>query len=89
MNATTIGLDIAKTCFQVHGVDAQGKTALQKPLRRTQVLGYFANMSPCLIGIEACASAHHWARELPNGRARSNPCALRARYGGRVQVVHS
>jgi transposase len=57
-------LDIAKSCFQVHGVDEHGKTALQKRLRRTQVLGYFANLPPCLIGIEACATAHHWAREL-------------------------
>lgn len=64
MNPTTIGLDIAKSCFQVHGVDEHGKTALQKRLRRTQVLGYFANLPRCLIGIEACGSAHHWAREL-------------------------
>jgi transposase len=64
MNPTTIGLDIAKSCFQVHGVDEHGKTALQKRLRRTQVLGYFANLPTCLIGIEACGSAHHWAREL-------------------------
>lgn len=64
MNPTTIGLDIAKSCFQVHGVDEYGKTAVQKRLRRTQVLGYFANLPTCLIGIEACGSAHHWAREL-------------------------
>jgi transposase len=64
MNPTTIGLDIAKSCFQVHGVDVHGKTALQKRLRRTQVLGYFANLPTCLIGIEACGSAHYWAREL-------------------------
>ena len=64
MNPTTIGLDIAKSCFQVHGVDEHGKTAVQKRLRRTQVLDYFANLPPCLIGIEACATAHHWAREL-------------------------
>jgi transposase len=64
MNPTTIGLDIAKSCFQVHGVDVHGKPALQKRLRRTQVLGYFANLPTCLIGIEACGSAHHWAREL-------------------------
>ena len=64
MNPTTIGLDIAKSCFQVHGVDEHGKPALQKRLRRTQVLGYFANLPACLIGIEACGSAHHWAREL-------------------------
>jgi transposase len=64
MNPTTIGLDIAKSCFQAHGVDEHGNTALQKRLHRAQVLGYFANLPPCLIGIEACATAHHWAREL-------------------------
>jgi transposase len=64
MNPTTIGLDIAKSCFQVHGVDVHGKTVLQKRLRRTQVLGYFANLPTCRIGIEACGAAHHWAREL-------------------------
>ena len=64
MNTTTIGLDIAKNCFQVHGVDAHGKTTLQRQLRRAQVLTFFANLPACLIGIEACGSAHHWARKL-------------------------
>jgi len=64
MNITTIGLDLAKTVFQVHGVDANGKVALRKQLKRPQVLAFFANLRPCLIGLEACAGAHYWAREL-------------------------
>ena len=64
MNVTTIGLDIAKNVFQVHGVDKAGKVALRKQLKRTQVLVFFANLPPCLIGLEACAGAHYWAREL-------------------------
>src|SRR6202451_1966838 len=64
MNTTTVGLDIAKSYFQVHGADAHGKTTLQRQLRRAQVLTFFANLTPCLIGIEACESAHYWARKL-------------------------
>lgn len=64
MNITTIGLDIAKNVFQVHGVDANGKVALRKRFKRVQVLAFFANLSPCLIGLEACGGAHYWAREL-------------------------
>ena len=61
---STIGLDIAKKVFQVHGVDAEGQVIIRRQLRRRQVLPFFAKLSPCLIGIEACATAHHWAREL-------------------------
>ena len=64
MNITTIGLDIAKNVFQLHGVDANGKVALRKQLKRVQVLAFFANLPPCLIGLEACGGAHYWAREL-------------------------
>jgi len=64
MKITTIGLDLAKNVFQVHGVNDYGKTVLRKQLKRDQVAEFFANLSPCLIGIEACASAHHWARKL-------------------------
>lgn len=60
----TIGLDLAKTVFQVHGADGEGRAVLRKRLRRGQVLGFFASLPPCLVGLEACASAHHWAREL-------------------------
>ncbi len=64
MKATTIGFDLAKNEFQVHGVDAAGKAVVHKKLRRAQVLPFFARLSPCTIGVEACGSAHHWAREL-------------------------
>lgn len=64
MQITTAGIDLAKTLMQVHGVDERGKAVLRKQFRRSQVLPFFANHSPCLIGMEACASAHHWAREL-------------------------
>jgi transposase len=61
---TIIGLDIAKSSFQVHGVAASGRPTLRKKLRRGQVLEFFANLPPCVIGMEACGGAHHWAREL-------------------------
>ena len=64
MQATTIGLDIAKNVFQVHGIDAAEKVVVRKQLRRSQVLTSFKALSPCLIGMEACATAHYWAREL-------------------------
>jgi len=64
MGITTIGLDLAKNVFQVHGVNERGKAVLRKQLKRDQVAPFFANLPPCLIGIEACASAHHWARKL-------------------------
>lgn len=64
MNITTIGLDIAKNVFQVHGVDANGNTVLRKQLKRNDVLAFFANLLPCLIGLEACGGSHYWAREL-------------------------
>jgi transposase len=64
MNITTIGLDIAKNVFQVHGVDPYGRVVVRKKLRRAEVLSFFANLPICLIGLEACAGAHYWAREL-------------------------
>src|SRR6195256_3292911 len=64
MQITTIGLDIAKNVFQVHGIDANEKVVVRKQLRRGQVLKFFAALAPCLIGMEACATAHYWAREL-------------------------
>jgi transposase len=64
MHITTIGLDIAKHVFQVHGIDATEKVVVRKQLRRGQVMKFFAAMPPCLVGMEACATAHHWAREL-------------------------
>ena len=62
MNVTTCGIDPAKNLFQVHGVDRQGKSVVKKQLRRDQVTEFFANMPPCLIGMEACSGAHYWAR---------------------------
>ncbi len=64
MQITTIGLDIAKNVFQVHGISAGEKVVIRKQLRRSQVLAFFEALSPCLIGMEACATAHYWAREL-------------------------
>jgi transposase len=64
MQITTIGLDIAKNVFQVHGIDAAEKVVVRKQLRRGQVLAFFKALPPCLIGMEACATAHYWAREL-------------------------
>jgi transposase len=61
---TTIGLDIAKSVFQVHGVDAAGQVIIRRQLKRRYVLAFFQKLPPCLIGIEACASSHHWSREL-------------------------
>src|SRR3989304_777713 len=61
---TTIGLDIAKSVFQVHSVDAQGSVVVRRQLKRRYVLAFFQKLPPCLVGIEACASSHHWSREL-------------------------
>ena len=61
---TTIGIDLAKSVFQVHGVDTEGAIVVKRKLRRAQVLTFFAGLEPCLVGMEACAGAHFWAREL-------------------------
>ena len=64
MNITQVGIDLAKLVFQVHGVDARGKVALRKQLKRHQIVAFFAQMPPCLVGMEACGGAHFWARKL-------------------------
>jgi transposase len=64
MQITTIGFDIAKYVFQVHGIDADDKVVVRKQLRRSHVMAFFEGVAPCLVGMEACATAHHWAREL-------------------------
>ena len=69
---STIGLDIAKSVFQVHGVDAAGAVVIRKRVSRAKVLEYFGELPPCLVGIEACPSAHHWGRELQM-RAHAKP----------------
>ena len=63
-NVTTIGIDLAKSVFQLHGVDAEGSAVLRRQLKRSQMLEFFQRLPSCLIGVEACASAHYWAREL-------------------------
>jgi transposase len=62
MQITIVGLDLAKRVFQVHGVDAVGRIVVRRRLQRAQVANFFADLPPCLVGIEACATAHHWAR---------------------------
>jgi transposase len=64
MNISTVGLDLAKNVFQVHAVDAAGEVIVRRSLRRRQVLAFFAPLEPCRIGMEACGTSHHWAREL-------------------------
>ncbi len=64
MQVTTVGLDLAKNTFQVHGITADGSVAFNKSLRRAQLLQFFENLEPCLIGMEACGSSHHWTRQF-------------------------
>ena len=64
MQAVTIGLDIAKSLFQLHAVDNRGNVVIRRPLKRRQVLPFFKKLPSCLVGIEACATSHHWSREL-------------------------
>jgi transposase len=63
-DVNTIGVDLAKSVFQVHGVDAQGSIVVRRQLRRRQVLPFLEKLSPCLVGMEACATSHHWARAI-------------------------
>ena len=64
MQAITVGIDLAKNIFHVHGVDQAGRIVFSKPLRRAQMAEFFATLAPCLIGLEACSGAHFWARKL-------------------------
>ena len=64
MQISTIGLDIAKTVFQVHGVDGQGNVVVTRQMRRSRLIAFFEKLGPCLVGMEACATAHYWAREI-------------------------
>src|ERR671923_1441634 len=72
---STIGVDLAKNVFQLHGVDASGAVVLKRQLRRAGVEKFFAQLPPCLVGLEACGSAHHWARVI-------------GRYGHQVRLMH-
>ena len=92
MQVTTIGLDIAKNVFQVHGIDAAEKVVVRKQLRRRQVLEFFKALPACLVGMEACATAHYWARELTRlgHRVRLMPAKDgSAAYCGRVRARSS
>jgi transposase len=64
MHVTTIGVDLAKNVFQIHAITGDGKVAFNRALRRAQVLSFFEKLELCLVGIEACGTSHHWAREL-------------------------
>ena len=64
MKVVTIGLDLAKHIFQIHGADAEGRPLLRRRLRRSQVTGFFANVPPCVVGMEACCGAHYWSRVI-------------------------
>ncbi len=64
MKTTTVGIDLAKNMFQIHAVDERGKVVVKKQLRRNQVIPFFTNLDPCLVGMEACGGAHYWARKL-------------------------
>jgi transposase len=64
MEITTIGLDLAKSVFQVHAIDDTGKAIVRRALRRSQLLPFFSKLQPCLIGMEACGTSHYWGREL-------------------------
>ncbi len=64
MKVTTLGLDLAKNVFQVHGIDSTGKVIVRRSLRRRQMMPFFGKLEPCLIGIEACGTSHFWAREI-------------------------
>jgi transposase len=77
MQITTIGLDIAKNVFQVHGINASEKVVVRKQLRRSQMLAFFQALPPCLVGMEACATAHYWARELTKLGHRVRPMPAR------------
>ena len=72
MQITTIGLDIAKNVFQVHGIDAAEKVVVRKQLRRGQILAFFEALPRCLVGMEACATSHYWARELAKHSTRGS-----------------
>jgi transposase len=76
MQVTTIGLDIAKHVFQVHGIDGTGQVLIRRQLRRSEMIGFFRRLPPCLIGMEACSTAHFWARELAalGHEVRLMPC---------------
>jgi transposase len=72
MDVRTFGIDLAKNLFQVHGVDGQGRTVVQRQLRRRQLMPFVAQLQPCLVAMEACGGAHYWAREIADAVTRSS-----------------
>ena len=89
----TIGLDIAKSVFQVHGVDAEGKVIVRRQLKPRYVLTFFQKLPPCLVGIEACASSHYWSRELQalghTVRISPHPLLQLRRCNGILRLDHT
>ena len=82
MKITTVGIDLAKNVIVVHGVDERGKAVLKTPLKRDQVAPFFANLPACRIGMEACGSAHHWARKLESFGCNSHTDDIRWAFRG-------
>src|SRR5271166_2791719 len=82
---TTVGLDLAKNVFQVHAVDGQGNVVVNKAIGRAKLLAFFAALPKCLVGMEACASAHHWGREIA---ALGGLRGLRGAYGDMIRIPH-
>ena len=75
MQVSTIGVDLAKNVFQVHGVDSAGKVVISRQLRRKQVMAFLSKIPACLVGMEACGTAHHWAREVSSSVTPSSDAA--------------
>jgi transposase len=84
---STIGLDIAKSVFQVQGADAAGQVVVRRQLRRRHVLAFFQKLPPCMVGIEACASSHHWSRELQHG-CSDQCCKVKILLANREPSTH-
>jgi len=86
MQITTIGLDIAKNVFQVHGIGAAQKVIVRKQLRRGQVMAFFEALAPCLIGMEACATSHHWAPSIHGTFRKWRDVRLESVVGSKPEV---
>jgi transposase len=85
---TTIGLDIAKSVFQVHGIDAEGKVVIRRQLKRRYVLAFFQKLPSCLVGIEACASSHHWSASASSSSPRTKRSTV-AIDGSKFKAVNN
>jgi transposase len=85
MDVRTLGIDLAKNLFQVHGVDGQGRTVVQRQLRRQQLMPFVAQLQPCLVAMEACGGAHYWAREI--ARRGHEVKLMSPRFGAALREV--